>query len=275
VLLGIQTMSEQTTPPAETDVPEAIQWYRLARNYLAREGKVIKEAKITFGVAALALMAASTWATWRIAGALYEERLASKDATIATKDATIDYLKSQVGSPREKTDAPKASEVQLSRLELSLQYNRPTIDKPLSINLFFSNKGTIPSSHPVHSHLSIYTNKVMSDSEIDNFFSQLFHSAEAVKQQTKSNNQLYPNQPPVFWTDFDFYDDAGKPVVIDEAKYKTIIEGDMRLYTFAILYYRDSSTPDKKWRTTEMCLFLYKPGSAGICDSHNTTGMID
>jgi hypothetical protein len=58
---GIQAMAEQTPPAPEPDVPELVQYYRLARNYLTREGKVIREAKGTFGLAALAIVAATIW----------------------------------------------------------------------------------------------------------------------------------------------------------------------------------------------------------------------
>jgi hypothetical protein len=42
----IPAMSEQIPPTPEPDVPELVQYYRLARNYLAREGKVIREASL-------------------------------------------------------------------------------------------------------------------------------------------------------------------------------------------------------------------------------------
>ena len=235
-MLETSGLPPQTEPP---EAPDLIQWWRWFIGYFAREGKVIKEAKVTFGAAALVLIAASAWLTWKAAGALYEERLASKDATISTKDANIEYLKAQMVCA--ETDLPKTTEVQQSaRLEIALQYVAPTADKALAINLYFTNKGTLPSSQPVHEHLSVYTNKVLDDAEVDQIFVQLFRNASVILAHTKiGGNQIYPNQNPTYWTDFEFYDDAGKPIIIDETKYKTIIDGDMRLYTFALLYYRD------------------------------------
>src|SRR5579872_592531 len=89
-------MSEQTPPAPEPDVPELVKYYRLARNYVAREGKVIREAKSTFGVAALALVAATIWLTWKAASSFFEERAVVLEKTIEYQKTQIDDLRNRV-----------------------------------------------------------------------------------------------------------------------------------------------------------------------------------
>lgn len=266
-------MSEPAGAPPPAKPPEFIQWIHWGADYLAREGKVIWQAKATFGVAASVLIALSVWLTWKAAGALFEERIASKDATIATKDANIKYLEAQIG-PREKSDPPKVIAAdEGARFDITYQYNRSP--EKLTVNVISVNRGAAPSTQLYHVHAALYTKKTLSKADLDSMFAILLDTARRNRATANLANQIYPNQPPVFWTIFDFSDDDLRPVILDEAKMKTIIEGDMRLYVFVLLQYRDRNTPEKKWRSTEACTFLFQPGSTGICDSHNTTGLID
>jgi len=89
-------MSEQTPPTPETVVPELVQYYRLARNYLAREGKVIRQAKGTFGIASLTLVAAAIWVTWKASSSFFEERAVVLEKTIEYQKTQIDDLRNRV-----------------------------------------------------------------------------------------------------------------------------------------------------------------------------------
>jgi hypothetical protein len=238
---------------------------------VSKDWHVIMNAKSSFGFVAILVVGATTFATWKAAGTFYEERIATKDSIIATKDANIKYLESQIG-PREKTE-PTVE--QSSRFEVTYQYTNPNATTPLAINIFLTNKGILAAYTPIHSHLAIFTDKVLSAADLNNWFAQLISAAISSRDQFHVESQVYANGPPTYFTIFNALDEKLQPVAIDEAKFKSITDGNMRLYMFVFLQYKDKSTPDKKWRTTEACTFLYKPGAMGVCDTHNSVGLID
>src|SRR5579863_3641084 len=134
-------MSEQTPPAPEPDVPELVKYYRLARNYVAREGKVIREAKSTFGVAALALVAATGWLTWKAASSFFEERAVVLEKTIEYQKTQIDDLRNRV-----QAVAPAASTLHAQVTPLFLKFSPATADsKRPYVNFGVINISSVPA----------------------------------------------------------------------------------------------------------------------------------
>jgi hypothetical protein len=47
-------------------------YWRWFVDYLSREGKVIREAKATFGAAALVIAAAAIWTSWKVSSSFFD-----------------------------------------------------------------------------------------------------------------------------------------------------------------------------------------------------------
>jgi hypothetical protein len=81
-------------------------WLREALDYIVKEGRVIKDAPVAFGVFVL-LAALVLWAglSWK-----FDAQIASRDSIIASRDATIRFQDGLLGEYKTRVQLPEAGE---------------------------------------------------------------------------------------------------------------------------------------------------------------------
>jgi hypothetical protein len=81
-------------------------WLKEALDYIAKEGRVIKDAPVAFGVFVL-LAALVLWAglSWK-----FDAQIASRDSIIASRDGTIKFQEGLISEYKHRVQLPEAGE---------------------------------------------------------------------------------------------------------------------------------------------------------------------
>jgi len=250
-------MAEQTPPAPEPDVPELVQYYRLARNYLTREGKVIREAKGTFGLAALAIVAATIWLTWRAAGSFFEERAVVLEKTIEYQKTQIDDLRNRVQTV---TPATTVGHVQMVTVLLKYSATTPESKRPF-VNFGFMNISPVPGRGPsAKGYLKVF-DKILTAEEEDKII--LDWKTEVNQANPKlATNQLGYGE---YHIDTAFNRDESNDAKIEDVK-----EGKKYLYAFFVGQFTDDNQPkDEKYVIERCAIFFNQMDFPAACHGHS------
>jgi hypothetical protein len=232
--------------PPQSEPPEIIQWVRWVAGYFAREGKVLWQAKVTFGATALALVTASVWATWKASGTFYEERIAAQTATIkylesqlARKDSDASEP-SKASSPNKEPSKPQApsAHIVVTKFEL-LPINPSEANSNLTWKVHFINHGPSIGYAPRMLLVARVLDTAPSATEIDKQMVDVV--AEAGKPSR--DQQVEVNQ--------DYWVDVGASGVSPD-ELSLIRSGKKKLFVWIVLTFFDADS-DKNYWISEYC----------------------
>jgi hypothetical protein len=261
MLWGFFSMSETSGFPPQPEPPELIQYWRWFVGYFAREGKVIKEAKVTFGTAAFVLVAVSVLATWKGSSSFFEER-------IVVLEKTIDYQKTQIDDLRNRVQAvaptppPALAHAQIIPVILKLFPSTPESKRPF-VNFGFMNFSAIPARGPTAKGYMKVFDKILTAEEEDKIILDL--KAEA----NQANPILATNQ--MTYGEYTYYSAFNKEEGDDE-KLDAVKEGKKYLYVFFVGQFTDDNQPkDEKYVMERCAIYFSSLDVNGTCHGHNQT----
>jgi len=251
-------MSEHAPPPPEPDAPELVQYYRLARNYLAREGKVIRQAKGTFGLAALALVAAAAWMTWKASSSFFEERIVVLEKTIDYQKTLIDDLRNRV-----QAVAPSPVPAHTQVIPVILKFFPAVEGKRPYANFAIMNVSSVPARGPSSKGYMMVLDNILTAEEED----KIILGLKADVSQT--NPKLTTNQ--LSFGEYT-YTSAYNKETSDDKKIDAVKEGGKYLYVFFVAQFTDDNQPkDEKYIIERCAVYSFSLDVAGTCNGHNQT----
>jgi hypothetical protein len=253
---GNPTMSESNNlPPPEP--PEWVQLWRWFVGYFAREGKVILQAKATFGAAALALIAASIFATWKASSSFFEERMAVLDKTIEFQKTQVDDLRNRV-----QTVAPGTAvgHVQVAAILLKYSSATPESKRPF-VNFGFMNISQVPGrGATAKGYLKVF-DKILTAEEEDKIILDWKTETNQANPRLATNQLGYGEY--VINTAFNTDEN-------DDAKIEAVKDGKKYLYAFFVGQFTDDNQPkDEKYVIERCAIFFNTMDFPAACHGHS------
>jgi hypothetical protein len=212
-------------------------------------------AKITFGVAAVFLMGATAYATWKIAEYHYAEQFAAIDGTIRNLQIQIGQLSKESGPQLPQVYG--SSRLQL--LDIHVVFEPP--NKP---NIFGNviNKGALAAREPSSGASYLIAPRELTAQEVDGLAAQAFDGAGIGNR----NVQFQPDQVHGFAIDFN----------MTQEQFEKFRDQKQKFYLIYIIAYRDENVPTGKLRVTEACYIYAGDLSQGqLCSEHNRAFIAD
>ncbi len=250
-------MSETSGPPSPPEPPDMVIYWRWFIDYLSREGKVIKEAKATFGAAALVIAVAAVWASWKVSSSFFEERIAVLDKTIEYEKTQIDDLRNRV-----QNVAPATTVGHIQVVTFLLKYSPATPEsKRHFVNFGFLNASPVPGRGATAKGYMKVFDQILTAEEEDKIILDL--KAEANQANPKlATNQLGYGE---YLINTAFNKDES-----DDGKIEAVKDGKKYLYAFFVGQFTDDNQPkDEKYVIERCAIFFNEMNFPGTCHGHS------
>ena len=137
-------------------------------------------------------------------------------------------------------------------------------ESPIKFNFYVQNSGALTSIGFAQTSSSVILDRELNNKELDDVFVKLVGSLLS-STKPDDDRELQPTESR--WFTFGFS--------VTPDQYQSVTNGNNYLYLFEGLAYRDSNTPQGKWRLSELCYFTYKGQGIHACLRHNRIYLSD
>jgi hypothetical protein len=224
-------------------------------NRATSDWRIMMNAKMTFGIASLLLIGATTYTTLKIAESYYADRYANIDATIRN-------LQVQIGQLDKESSAQTPQVYGSSRLQL-LDIH-VVFDPPHKPNIFGNviNKGTLAAQEPSSGASYLIAPRELTPQEVDGLASQAIDGIRIGNRVI----QFQPDAVHGFSIDFN----------LTQEQFEQIRDQKQMFYLVYVVAYRDATIPVGKMRVTEACYIYAGDLTQGqLCSEHNQAFIAD
>jgi len=250
-------MSETSGLPPQSEPPEFIQWWRWFVGYFTREGKVIREAKATFGAAALVIAVAAIWTSWKASSSFFEERIAVLDKTIEYQKTQIDDLRNRV---QNVAPATAIGHVQVITFLLKYSSATPESKRPF-VNFGFMNISPVPGrGAAAKGYMKVFDN-ILTAEEEDKLILDLKTESNQTNPKLATNQLGYGE----YLINTAFNKDES-----DDGKIEAVKDGKKYLYAFFVGQFTDDNQPkDEKYVIERCVIFFNTMDFPAACHGHS------
>src|ERR1700722_4108986 len=254
---GIFFMSETSGLPSPPEPPDIVIYWRWFTDYLSREGKVIREAKATFGAAVLVLGAGAGWVRWKAARSFYEERAVVLEKTIEYQKTQVDDLRNRV-----QTVAPATTIGHVQVITFLLKYSPATPEsKRPFVNFGFLNISPVPGRGASAKGFLKVFDKILTAEEEDKIILDLKTETNQANPKLATNQLGYGE----YSVNTAFNRDES-----DDDKIEAVKEGKKYLYAFFVGQFTDDNQPkDEKYVIERCAIFFNQMDLPGACHGHS------
>ena len=220
---------------------------------------MIREAKGIFGAAALVLMIAAAWVTWKAASSFFEERVMVLEKTIDYQKTQIDDLKNRVQTV---SPAPVIGHAQLVPVILKFSDATSESKRPF-VNFGYLNVSSIPARGTlIKGYLKVFDQLLTAEQE-DKIM------LDWKKETNNSNPKTSTNEVPLGNY---IYSTAFNKDEADDQKINDVKGGKKYLYAFFVGQFTDDSqSKDEKYVLEKCVIFYITMDTPGLCHGHSQT----